>query len=90
MRAKGRAGAMYEDGLEGEATDNDEDDIPGCYPFGIGIEGITVWIRTDYIWIFEALQHYYEMTAKQSGRTPSAVVTGQPGIGGSRYFASSA
>ena len=82
--------AMDEDELEGEATDEDEDAIPGCYPFIVGIEGMTVWIRADYIRIFEALQDFYEKAAKQSGRTPSAVVTGQPGIGKSRYFASSA
>jgi len=61
--------AMDEDGFEGEATDEDEDEdvIPGCYPFSVGIEGITVWVRADYIRIFEALQDYYEKTAKQSG-----------------------
>ena len=92
-KGKGRAideddnEAMEEDELEGEAMD--DDDIPGCYPFSVGIEDITVWIRADYIRIYEALQDYYEKTTKQSGRTPSAVVTGQPGIGESRYFASS-
>ena len=79
---------MEEDELEGEATDEDEDGIPGCYPFSVGIEDITVWIRADYICVYEALEDYYKKAMKQSGRTPSAVVTGQPGIGESRYFAS--
>jgi hypothetical protein len=47
--------AMDEVELEGEATDEDEDVIPGCYPFSVGIEGITVWIRADYIRIFEII-----------------------------------
>jgi hypothetical protein len=76
---------MEEDELEGEATDEDEDDIPGCYPFSVGIEDITVWIRADYIRVYEALEDYYKKAMKRSGRTPSAVVTGQPGIGESRY-----
>ena len=79
--------AMDEDKLEGEATDEDDDVIPGCYPFSVGIENITVWIRADYIRLYKALEDYYEQATKQKGRTPSAVVTGQPGIGESRYFA---
>ena len=87
-KGKGRAidnKAMEEDELEDQATDEDEDDIPGCYPFSVGIEDITVWIRADYICVYEALEDYYENAMKRSGRTPSAVVTGQPGIGESHY-----
>jgi hypothetical protein len=90
-KGKGRAidkddnETMEEDELDGEATDEDEDDIPGCYPFSVGIEDITVWIRADYIRVYEALEDYYKKAMKRSGRTPSAVVTGQPGIGESRY-----
>jgi hypothetical protein len=80
--------AMDEDELEGEATDEDDDVVPGCYPFSVGIENITVWIRSDYIRLYKALEDYYEKATKQRGRTPSVVVTGQPGIGESRYFAS--
>jgi hypothetical protein len=93
-KGKGRAineddnEAMDEDELDGEATDEDDDIVPGCYPFSVGIENITVWIRPDYIRVYEALQDYYEKATKQSGRTPSAVVTGQPGNGES-YFAPS-
>ena len=76
---------MEEDELEGEATDEDEDDIPGCYPFSVGIEDITVWIRADYIRVYEAVEDHYKKALKRSGRTPSAVVTGQPGIGESHY-----
>jgi hypothetical protein len=74
---------MEENELEGVA---DEDDIPGCYPFSVGIEDITVWIRADYIRVYNALEDYYKKAMKRSGRTPSAVVTGQPGIGESRYL----
>jgi hypothetical protein len=94
MRARVRAideddnGAMDEDELEGEATDEDDDVVPGCYPFRVGIENITVWIRADYIRVYKALEDYYDKATKQRGRTPSAVVTGQPGIGESPYFAS--
>jgi hypothetical protein len=78
-------GEVEEDQLEDEATDEDEDDIPGCYPFSVGFEDITVWIRADYIRVYEALEDYYEKAMKRSGRTPSAVITGQPGIGESHY-----
>ena len=81
--------ALDEDELDGEATDEHDNIVPGCYPFSVGIENITVWIRADYIRVYEALQGYYEKATKQSGRTPSAVVTGQPGNGESRYFAPS-
>ena len=74
------------DELEGEATDEDQDVIPGCYPFNVGIEDITVWIRADYIRVFEGLQRSFEKAMKQRGRTPSAVITGQPGVGEFPYL----
>jgi hypothetical protein len=81
---------------DGKAVDEDEgndgDIIPGCYVFDIDIEAITprsLWICPDYIRIYEALQDYYEEYVKPMTRAPSAVLTGQPGVGQSRCFVSS-
>ena len=76
-----------------EATDEDDGIIPGCYVLDIGIDGIvpsTLWIHPDYIRIYEALQDHYDRKAKPRDRAPSAVLTGAPGVGESRCFASSA
>ncbi|KIM86220.1 hypothetical protein PILCRDRAFT_816150 [Piloderma croceum F 1598] len=86
-RYQGKGRTINEDedeAMDEDEFDDDDDVIPGCYPFSVGIENITVWIRADYIRVYEALQDYYEKATKQSGRTPSAVVTGQPGI--SKHF----
>jgi hypothetical protein len=78
-----------EDEDEGEA---DEDDglTPGCYVLNIDIEGLVpsrLWIRSDYIRIYDALHDYYEEELDLDDRAPSAVITGQPGIGESGCFA---
>jgi hypothetical protein len=78
-----------EDEDEGEA-DEDDDVTPGCYVLDIGIRGIVpsrLWIRSDYIRIYDALQGFYEEVVNPDNRAPSAVVTGQPGIGESGCFA---
>ncbi|KIM39972.1 hypothetical protein M413DRAFT_29116 [Hebeloma cylindrosporum] len=44
-------------------ADLDDDFIPGCYMLDIGIEGFPypkIWIRADYIRIFDYLQVYYD------------------------------
>ena len=69
---------------EGERTELDDDIPPGCYVLDIGIPGLgfpKIWIRADYKRIYDALEGFYNQTAQEPGRAPSAVVTGQPGIG---------
>ncbi|KAF8501872.1 hypothetical protein BU17DRAFT_78406 [Hysterangium stoloniferum] len=82
-------GALNE--LEMDVDDDGEADIlPGCYSLVIGIEGFTqqfIWVRAEYIRIFDACQRQYEETITHKpgryfgGRPPSFVITGQPGIG---------
>ena len=46
-----------------------------------GIEAIRkIWIRADYIHIYECLEKQYDDAAKVY-LEPGAVITGQPGIG---------
>ena len=50
---------------EGEATDED-DILPGCYILGISIDGITpssLWIRADYIHVYNFFQAHYDKHA---------------------------
>ncbi|KIL64118.1 hypothetical protein M378DRAFT_11689 [Amanita muscaria Koide BX008] len=91
---KGKGKAMDEGGGEvknaGEVTNEDDDDIlPSCYVLDISIHGIapkSLWIRTDYIRIFNFFQAYYDEMAKPMDDAPSAVLTGQPGIGKSFWM----
>ena len=73
---------------KGEVEDEDDDVTPGCYVLDIGIHGIVpsrLWIRSDYVRIYDALQDFYEEVVNPDNRAPSAVVTGQPGIGESGF-----
>jgi len=74
----------------GESENEDEDEgtddiIPGCYNLDINIVNIPpsrIWIRADYIRIYDFFQSHYNEFAKPSmGQPPSAVLTEQPGIG---------
>jgi hypothetical protein len=71
-----------------EITDMDDDIIPGCYALDISIPRIPVshlWIRADYIRVFNYFQAFYDKHAKPMAKVPSGVLTGQPGIGKSSY-----
>jgi hypothetical protein len=82
------------DGRMDQDQDNMDDDIiSGCYVLDIGIPRLAVsrlWIRADYIRLFNFFQTYYDKYAKPMDRVPSAVLTGQPGTGESSCIASSA
>jgi hypothetical protein len=68
---------------EATTADPDDDIIPGCYMLDIGIDGIPfskIWIRAEYIRIFNALSAYYNTPFLQP-QAPAVVITGQPGIG---------
>ncbi|KAF8523115.1 hypothetical protein BU17DRAFT_86251 [Hysterangium stoloniferum] len=70
--------------------DGEAEILPGCYSLGIGIKGFTrefIWVRAEYIRIFDACQRQYEETITPtpgcyfSQEPPSFVITGRPGIG---------
>jgi hypothetical protein len=65
-----------------EDGDQDGDDIiPGCYLLDIGMNISKLWIRADYIRIYDFLEAHYKKPSAPSFRAPAAVVTGQPGVG---------
>jgi hypothetical protein len=67
-----------------EITDMDDDIVPGCYVLDISIPGMQVsqlWIRADYIRVFDYFQTFYDTHARPMEKVPSGVLTGQPGIG---------
>lgn len=80
-----RATQVGNDDDETSLTDTYNDMIPGCYVLDIGIPGLDVsrlWIRADYIRIFDFFQsHYDKHAANRMDQAPSGVLTGQPGIG---------
>jgi len=69
---------------DGDRTDLDSDDIiAGCYMLDIGIDDFPfpkIWVRADYIRIFDYLQAYYDWP-RAHDIAPAVVITGQPGIG---------
>jgi hypothetical protein len=69
---------------DGDRTDLDSDDIiAGCYMLDIGIDDFPfpkIWVRADYIRIFNYLQAYYDWP-RAHNVAPAVVITGQPGIG---------
>ncbi|KAF8516562.1 hypothetical protein BU17DRAFT_76626 [Hysterangium stoloniferum] len=82
-------GALNEFAMDVD-DDGEAEILPDCYSLGIGIKGFTrqfIWVRAEYIRIFDACQRQYEETITPmpgcyfSGEPPSFVITGQPGIG---------
>jgi hypothetical protein len=76
---------------EDEITDEDDDIISGCYVLDISIPRMPVshlWIRADYIRVFNFFQAFFDTHAKPMAKVPSGVLTGQPGIGESPRIAS--
>ena len=60
------------------------DVIPGCYVLNIGIKGLErskIWIRADYIRVYNYLEARNDGTSEAEGVAPGAIITGQPGIG---------
>ncbi|KAH9971185.1 hypothetical protein BGW80DRAFT_1322517 [Lactifluus volemus] len=75
--------------VEKESTSN-------CTGFVLSIDnpiipfaGKSIWVREEYIRIFNFLEGYYAERTVSHGMAPAAVVTGHPGIGKSiwRYYA---
>ena len=70
--------------MDEDEGDKDDDVIPGCYMLDIGIEGFRIskmWIRAEYIRIFNYIEDFFKQPGIPSGSSPCAVITGQPGIG---------
>ena len=67
---------------ETTTTDPDDDIISGCYMLDIGIDGLMskLWIRAEYIRVFNFVNAYYDKPSSIL-RAPCVVVTGHPGIG---------
>ncbi len=71
--------------MGGDEEEEDEIDA-GCYLLNIGINDLPhskIWIRSDYIQIYDYCRDYYESCLSVPSRkvTPSVVITGQPGVG---------
>ena len=69
---------------QNNTSDMDDDIVPGCYVLDISIPGIRLshlWIRADYIRIFDYFQTHYDKYDRPTEDVPSGVLTGQPGIG---------
>jgi hypothetical protein len=82
--ATGSETAVVDETMD-EATTMDPDDdlISGCYMLDIGIDGLEIsklWIRAEYIRVFNSVNTYYDKPMLAPG-APCVVVTGQPGIG---------
>lgn len=70
--------------MDFDVNDVGADVIPGCYVLNIGIKGLErskFWIRADYIRVYNYLETINDGTSKAEGVAPSAIITGQPGIG---------
>jgi hypothetical protein len=61
--------------------DETDDVIPGCCLLDVGGDLPKIWVRADYIRIYDFLEAHYKKSPAPSFRAPAAVVTGQPGIG---------
>ena len=62
----------------------DDDIIEGCHTLEIDIEGFEfprIWIRAEYIRIYDALEAFYRKPSYPPYLAPAFVITGQPGIG---------
>lgn len=63
-------------------TDDEDNEIDaGCYVLQIDIPGLEdIWIRKEYIKLYNCCDDYLK-NDHQFMKTPSVVITGQPGIG---------
>ena len=59
----------------------DDDVIPGCYLLDLGDDFSKIWIRADYVRIYDFVEAYYKTNPAPSHRAPAVVITGHPGVG---------
>ena len=68
--------------IDEDSEDMDDEYISGCYLLDVALlMNRKMWIRADYIRIYNAIEIHYKKNPAPSYRAPSAVVTGQPGVG---------
>jgi hypothetical protein len=67
---------------EDSEMDMDDEYISGCYLLDVAVlMNRKMWIRAEYIRIYNAIEIHYKKNPAPSYRAPSAVITGQPGVG---------
>jgi hypothetical protein len=67
---------------EDSEMDTDDDYISGCYLLDISLlRNRKMWIRAEYIRIYNFLEAHYKKDPAPSHRAPAAIVTGQLGVG---------
>ena len=60
--------------------DLDDNFIEGCYSLSDFVYP-RIWIRAEYIRIYDAIETFFKQSLYPGGLVPAAVITGQPGIG---------
>lgn len=71
-------------GVDVDVDDVDDNIIPGCYAFNIDVEGLElskIWIRADYIRVYNSLDSLRDVTTASIFQRIGAILTGEPGIG---------
>lgn len=71
-------------GVDVDVDDVDDNIIPGCYAFNIDVEGLElskIWIRADYIRVYNSLDSLRDVTTASIFQRVGAILTGEPGIG---------
>jgi hypothetical protein len=63
----------------------DTDDVPTNFALYIRVDGMqpsSLWVRKDYMLLYDECMAYFSRPSVKSSTTPpSVVITGQPGIG---------
>jgi len=69
--------------------------VRGCFALDLDVNSFRVsklWVRKDYIRIYDHCDQYYEVTCNEQNQhpAPTVIITGQPGCGEffSRFFSS--
>ena len=72
---------------EADCMDIDNEDRRGCYVRDISIMGVKeerVWIRAEYMRIYDHCNERYQVVALLDEQAPSVVITSQSDIGKAR------
>jgi len=70
--------------MDVEVDDVSDTTIPGCYVLNIDVDGLEfskIWIRAEYIRVYDFLEGRPHSASAVNNRAPGAIITGQPGIG---------
>jgi len=72
-------------GVHDELEDIEESEVAqGCFSLELGIPGLRIsklWVRKDYLRIYDHCHEHCEEVRKAEHLSPSAIITGQPGVG---------